>query len=240
MMSSSIERRIRGDEATRCSQLAQYRTDRVPRDIRKINPKFGRMEMDENEVEGEEPPPADEEIAADDGETEDFGTVQDQIDLNSNQLSQCPVENGVVRTTWGAVAVGPLIAGIAAGLEQQTVNIRSLLDQSTVHSGVFGQQTINLNVNNLWASTLSGDLAEVTLMQSPINSVVTVGAPGAWNSTAVPRWYFLSQRENLEMTDAEIRGGIDGLILGTNIQAWRAQIGTMRLSQLLEMYYSQV
>lgn len=33
------------------------------------------------------------------------------IDVASNAISQCPIENGVMRTTWGAVAVGPLIAG---------------------------------------------------------------------------------------------------------------------------------
>jgi len=32
MMSSSIDRAVRGDEATRCNQLAQYRAMRVPRD----------------------------------------------------------------------------------------------------------------------------------------------------------------------------------------------------------------
>lgn len=66
-----------------------------------------------------------------------------------------------------------------------------------------------------------------------------VGASGAWNSTQLPRWYFLSQRERLEMTDAEIRGGIDGLVLGTNVQDWRNRASQLRLSQLLDMYYSQ-
>lgn len=32
-------------------------------------------------------------------------------DVASNAISQCPVENGVMRTAWGAVAAGPLIAG---------------------------------------------------------------------------------------------------------------------------------
>lgn len=61
----------------------------------------------------------------DDEDTEDdFGDFPDQevpydsrpmgrdlIDVASNAVSQCPVENGVIRTTWGAVAAGPLIAG---------------------------------------------------------------------------------------------------------------------------------
>lgn len=32
MLSSSIERQVRGDEAQRCNQLAQLRTLRIPRD----------------------------------------------------------------------------------------------------------------------------------------------------------------------------------------------------------------
>lgn len=33
------------------------------------------------------------------------------VDVASNSISQCPVENGVIRTVWGAVSAGPLIAG---------------------------------------------------------------------------------------------------------------------------------
>lgn len=100
------------------------------------------------------------------------------------------------------------------------------------------RQQIQLNIDNRWAATLSGDLAEVTLLQGPLTREISVGASGAWNSTTVPHWYFLSQRERLEMTDAEIRGGIDGLVLGLNIEEWRRRTTQLRLSQLLDMYYS--
>lgn len=65
--------------------------------------------------------PFDDDGFDDDGETEyedediPFDTNpmgRDLIDVASNAVSQCPVENGVIRTTWGAVAAGPLIAGI--------------------------------------------------------------------------------------------------------------------------------
>lgn len=98
---------------------------------------------------------------------------------------------------------------------------------------------VQLTVDNRWAATLSGDLAEVTLLQGQWDREISVGAAGAWNSTTVPHWYFLSQRERLEMTDAEIRGGIDGLTLGLNIANWRREISQLRLSQLLDMYYSK-
>jgi hypothetical protein len=39
---------------------------------------------------------------------------------------------------------------------------------------------------------------------------IKIGLQGGWNSTLVPRWYFNNEREGREMTDAEIRGGLDG------------------------------
>lgn len=49
----------------------------------------------------------------------------------------------------------------------------------------------------------------------------------------------MTQRERHEMTDAEIRGGMDGLILAMNINSWRNRVPNIRLSQVLDMYYSQ-
>lgn len=34
------------------------------------------------------------------------------VDIASNTISLCPVENGVVRTAWGAVNVGSVLAGM--------------------------------------------------------------------------------------------------------------------------------
>lgn len=85
-----------------------------------------------------------------------------------------------------------------------------------------------------------GDVGEVTLFQGPVNPSIRVGGSGGWNNTQAPRWFFLSQATNNEMTDAEIRGGLDGLILASEMQRLRQRAPSMRLSQLLEMYYSQV
>lgn len=170
------------------------------------------------------------------------------VDVASNAVSQCPVENGVIHTLSGAVSAGTLIAGIAAGIVQQNVATRELLLLTRIqarnrHHGRQQQQPqqpqIPLIVDNRWAATLAGDLAEVALLQAPIRTNVNVGASGAWNSTAIPQWYFLSQRERLEMTDAEIRGGIDGLVIAMKINEWRNQASQLRLSQIIDMYYSQ-
>lgn len=151
------------------------------------------------------------------------------------------MENGVVRTMWGEISAGSLIAGIAAGLEPQKVMTRDLLalsrGQKEQQRSRQTQQTFA--VDNKWAATLAGDLAEVALLQGPVTQQISVGAPGVWNQTLIPRWYFLSQRERLEMTDAEIRGGLDGLILGSKVIEFRGRASQLKLSQLLDMYYSQ-
>lgn len=95
-----------------------------------------------------------------------------------------------------------------------------------------------MSVDNRWAATLAGDLAEVALLQAPGVDQVSVGASGGWNNTIIPKWYFLTQRERLEMTDAEIRGGLDGLILAKNVVSYRNRGSSLKLSQLLDMYYS--
>lgn len=45
------------------------------------------------------------------------------VDVASNAVSQCPVENGVMRTTWGAVAAGPLIAGMSFSLVEILIHL---------------------------------------------------------------------------------------------------------------------
>lgn len=195
------------------------------------------------------------------------------VDVASNSISQCPVENGVIRTNWGSVSAGPLMAGeyfsiytlypqkfkaqiftsgryliendcklsmqlgIAAGLVQQNVPTRELLmlSKSTRTHRLTRQP---LSIDNRFAATLAGNLAEVALLQGPMSRAISVGSSGGWNSTAVPHWYFLLRREHTEMTDAQIRGGIDGLVLAKHIAEWRQQASELRLSQVLDWYYS--
>ena len=40
------------------------------------------------------------------------------------------------------------------------------------------------------------------------------------------------------MTDADIRAGLDGLIMALNIENWRTRFQTLKVSQILDMYYS--
>lgn len=66
-------------------------------------------------------------------------------------MSNCPIETGVVSTPWGDVSMGAVITGIAAGLEEQRVQITDLV---TVRSGFDNSSII---VNNRFAATLSGN-----------------------------------------------------------------------------------
>ncbi|KAH8233049.1 hypothetical protein KR026_003654, partial [Drosophila bipectinata] len=226
MLSSTFDTRQRGDENTVCNQLSQYRSQRLPRALRRkaedSNAEWLSLGLERGSL-----------VAA---PQQDY----DWTYVGSEGTSQCPVEDGLVRTSWGTVSAGTLIAGIAAGVQQQTVQVNTLLGLSALRRGRTQMSQTTTGVDNRWAATLSGDLAEVTLVQVPMasNNVATVGATGGWNDTVLPHWYFLSQRTNLEATDAEIRGGLDGLILAKNVATWRTQASSLKLSQLLRMYYS--
>lgn len=220
--------------------LAQPEMNQIRKQIRKSK-QSARLEMDPEEDQAVEPKgETDDTEAKEEEPVEQAVLVEDAlVDIASNAISACPVENGVVLTPWGTVAAGTVLAGIAAGLEPQTVQLRDLLPSKNAQFRA-RQQVQPMRVDNRWAATLAGDLAEVTLLHAPSQPTnIQVGAAGAWNDTVSPRWFFLSQRTALEMTDAEIRGGIDGLTLASNIAEWRSRANTLKLSQLLDMYYSQ-
>ncbi|XP_026470729.1 uncharacterized protein LOC113374989 [Ctenocephalides felis] len=127
MLSSSIETEVRGDEGSRCGQLAPYRSIRIPRKVSSSN-RHSRENI----------------------EYEEFG--------NNNQISQCPVESGVIRTKWGSVSAGVLLSGIAAGLERQQVTVRNVLAASSnpnARNGAGNPTVITAtSIDNLLAATL--------------------------------------------------------------------------------------
>lgn len=149
-------------------------------------------------------------------------------------LSKCPVENGVIKTPWGSVSGSPILAGIAAGLQPENVILRDILKDEILNS----TYSSDITVNNKWIATLAGDLAEVALIQGPRGEKLQVGVNGNWNSIEMPRWYFLNSNEKLQFTTAEIRGDLDGLILANEVQSWYSRIPSLRLSQILDMYFN--
>ncbi|KAI4497475.1 hypothetical protein M0802_007486 [Mischocyttarus mexicanus] len=149
-------------------------------------------------------------------------------------LSKCPVENGVIKTPWGSISGGPILAGIAAAVQPENIVLKDVLKDEILQT----TYSSDITLDNKWIATLAGDLAEVALMQGPRGNKLQVGANGDWNSTTMPRWYFLNSNEKLQFTTAEIRGDLDGLILANEIKSWYSTIPNLRLSQIFDMYYS--
>ncbi|XP_034837872.2 uncharacterized protein [Maniola hyperantus] len=183
-------------------------------------------------------------------------------------ISRCPTEGGVIKTEWGTISPGTLVAALASSLQPQQVTISDILEtdvfkeeisQALVDSAMDDWYTehavfdIDLqssdtsnNISNLWAATLAGDLAEVVVNQGPRVGAsehrMLVGSSNRWNDTLLPRDYYLfppnGTLPNWHFTDAEILAGIDGLILASHLPTWITQRRSLRLSQVLDMYYS--
>ncbi|XP_041975439.1 uncharacterized protein LOC121730463 [Aricia agestis] len=180
--------------------------------------------------------------------------------------SRCPIEHGVIQTDWGPIAPGTVVAAIAASLEAQRVSIIDVLNTNEFREEVSQAlldnalqewddkiETLdenanmlesNSDVNNIWVATLAGDLAEVVVNQGPRVGAkrLSVGSSNRWNDTLLPRHHYMfPQNETVtdwQITDAEILAGIDGLILAHHVPNWVEQRRSLRLSQIIEMYYS--
>ncbi|RVE41787.1 hypothetical protein evm_013556 [Chilo suppressalis] len=180
--------------------------------------------------------------------------------------SRCPIEDGVIHTDWGPIAPGTLVAAIAASLEPQRVSVTDILNADIFKAGISeplmaeaiqewfedieafnaGEQPNVQDISNVWVATLAGDLAEVVVNQGPVvgsvPSKLVVGSNNRWNDTFLPRdYYLLPQNASVtdwHFTDAEILAGIDGLIIANYLPNWIEKRRTLRLSQIIDMYYS--
>uniref|UniRef100_A0A224X697 Putative dosage compensation complex subunit mle n=1 Tax=Panstrongylus lignarius TaxID=156445 RepID=A0A224X697_9HEMI len=95
------------------------------------------------------------------------------------------------------------------------------------------------NIDNKFASTMAGELAYVAIWMGPLRGGMQVGINGGWNDTIMPKYYFQKGSVRDALTDARIRGSIDGLLLASNMENWINSVrGNLKLSQLLNMYYS--
>ncbi|XP_034947105.1 uncharacterized protein [Chelonus insularis] len=238
MVSTSIEFKKRGDESSTCRTSSQYRRIRNTEDGKQSDHIKSDVEM----------------LTPD--ELEEMGHTNNDSKSNFNPnsfypplppnhpataqikqqqpLSKCPLENGVIYTSWGTVTGGSLLAGLAAGLQFQTARLTDLVPKNEERIDIYS----NVTIDNKWFATLAGDLAEITLVQGPEKENLELGLNGHWNSSILPKYYFLDDNDNTEFTAAEIRGGLDGLILASNIRNWYKDVPTLRLSQVLDMYYS--
>lgn len=220
MLSNTVETNVRGDEGNVCNKLGRYtqrqrrRRDAPTRDVEELD---SRTTSTKRRSRNQRNP---DDIAEDDGVATDVEVrppargVYNPIPVN--ERSKCPIESGVVWTKWGAIQAGSILAGIATGISNQLINVH------------------DVQVDARYAATLSGDLVEAALYR---RKKLKMGVSGNWNSTVAPRYYFIEEQDRYEITDAEIRGGLDGLIIAQQITEWRKQVSTLRISQILDMYY---
>nr|XP_023030045.1 uncharacterized protein LOC111517977 [Leptinotarsa decemlineata] len=151
--------------------------------------------------------------------------------------NECPLRRGVVSTKWGSISSTNLITGIAAGLQDNQVTFERLVEGIEEN----GEESINTsitytnNVNTVFLATLAGGLARSILNQTTETPVI--GNEGFWNDTLLPRAYYLKSN-TWDMIEADILAGIDGAILGNHVREWLNVLESTRLSQILDMYYS--
>ncbi|XP_011700217.1 PREDICTED: uncharacterized protein LOC105457309 [Wasmannia auropunctata] len=98
----------------------------------------------------------------------------------------------------------------------------------------------SIKLDNVWLATIAGELAEMVVYQGPILDVdMELGAAGFWNNTMRPSVYYLKNKNGyFDATRAEIVSDIDGLIIANKMHTWVNDFYSLRLSQILDMYYS--
>ncbi|XP_051570157.1 peptidoglycan recognition protein 6 [Myxocyprinus asiaticus] len=134
----------------------------------------------------------------------------------NHKVSELGEEDGVVLTLDGSnVALAPMLLGLEVGL----------------------QSTNKRQIQGLYALTLTENLvASFAHHASYEHPTVSLGTKGFWDSIKSPKVYSLSGLSSLA-TDALIIGGIDGLILWSEVTKPNHQY--VSLSHLLKSYYSQ-
>lgn len=133
-----------------------------------------------------------------------------------HMVTESGVEKGVVLTSDGTtVALAPLLLGIEAGLQ-------------SVSKG---------RVRGLYPLALAKTLAASFLHRSRSSSTAhRLGSDGCWDNVSSPKVFTLADVASL-VTDAQVNGGMDGVILGMKVadpSRHRA-----KLSTLLMQYYRQ-
>lgn len=159
-----------------------------------------------------------------------------QIDGNERRIRR-PREQGVVSLhsdPISAVAMGRVLLGIAAGeFKDMKKKLRDL--------GVKEQDHQNKEIEILTALTLGDAIANAEFKAAVDKNGGTskYGPPGEWNSTTCPTEYRLLAK-NTSTTDAEMRGSIDGYILGTYVKRMSDALqDKLKLSRLIRMYYGR-
>ena len=174
--------------------------------------------------------------------------------VQSNFLERYPIrEEGVVSFRGNkdeAIAPARVLIGVIAGLSQSMKgSINDVLKDLNPRL-ILGQDK---TIDPLMAVTI-GDLWGFATVSSAQNDEKKYyyGVSGQWNSGSCTTHYALTgvsltdydkAIKNLKATKAEIRGGIDGYLIGKNLKNVQSSTNidtkTVRLSTILRSYYSK-
>ncbi|XP_047491225.1 uncharacterized protein LOC125040619 [Penaeus chinensis] len=152
-----------------------------------------------------------------------------------------PIENGVMLTPYGPVAVGTLLSGIMASDKTSEVSIEQIYgnDVDYMHP-----EMLSSRLHPQHVSTLAGDIGQsalVSVTTTTTSNTRFIGAPGMFgNSTAAPKLFTLETNSFgiiAYLTRAEVYAGIDALLIQKVLQS--STSSTLKLSQVLRMYYSE-
>lgn len=151
-----------------------------------------------------------------------------------------PIENGVILTPYGPVALGTLLTGIAASSMNNEVTIANVFGGTEVN--YMPEEMSSKRLSPLHVATLAGDIGQSALVASLTSTLTKVylGPVGRFaNSTAAPKLFTLGDGYNgaiAYLTRAEIFAGIDALLIQESLRSLSSS--KLKLSQLLRMYYS--
>lgn len=186
MISNTVNTTVRGDESQTCVRSSRYQ-------MRMRRGAWEQEDVDSEMIEKTLP--------------------RQSIYPTPTEMSQCPIELGVIYTNYGTIKAGQVLQGLAAGLNQE-----------------------KKDADNRYVATLTGDLAHVALVQ--MQPPLIVGAQGGWNSTINPKYFFLQKNDDIELSDQDIRGSLDGLLLSLKVDHIKSTFVDIKLSQIIDMYYS--
>ncbi|XP_034943326.1 uncharacterized protein [Chelonus insularis] len=167
---------------------------------------------------------------------------------NIRQKKICPTEQGVILTPFKTVTLGSIIAAMAAALQHQNVAVKLLFDtvsssaNSSVappHSDEFNEEVDIILPRNQMLLNKSMSLNSLINSDVEVDNIWLATIAGFWNSTMRPQIYYLVQtNDDFDVTRAEIIGAIDGFIIAKHLKTWLSLFNNLRLSQILDMYYS--
>ncbi|XP_064111843.1 uncharacterized protein LOC135219208 isoform X2 [Macrobrachium nipponense] len=151
-----------------------------------------------------------------------------------------PIENGVILSSSGPIALGTLLAGISTTLSGSEQTIASVLGENVV--SYMPDEMKAKRLNPLYVATLAGDIGQTALKasNSPSRVKAFLGPRGKFsNSTAAPKLFTLEEGNDgliIYLTRSEIFAGIDAMLITQYMNS--ASSSRVKLSQILRMYYS--